>query len=55
MTYERYQRLYSVEELSELAGNSGLVVRDTYGDLTGSHFDPDSSEKIVLVAEKLRP
>ena len=50
--YERYQKLYSAEELSELAGNSNLVVRDVYGDLTGSRFDPDSSEKIVLVAEK---
>ena len=51
MMYERYQRLYSVEELSELAGNANLVVRDIYGDLAGSHFDPESSEKIVLVAE----
>lgn len=52
MTYERYQRLYSVEELSELAGNSDLVVRNIYGDLAGSHFDPDSSEKIILVVER---
>lgn len=51
-TYDRYQRLYSVEELSELVRNSKLLLRETYGDLAGSHFDPDSSEKIVLVAQK---
>ena len=55
MTYERYQRLYSVEELSELASKTGFRILDIYGNLTGSHYDPESSEKIVLVAERPRP
>ncbi|MCK4233051.1 class I SAM-dependent methyltransferase [candidate division WOR-3 bacterium] len=53
-TYERYQRLYNAEELSELVNNTGLVVKDIFSDFTGAQFDPNSSEKIVLVAEKVK-
>ena len=53
-TYERYQRLYSAEELSELVNNTGLVVKDVFSDFTGTQFNPHSSEKIVLVAEKVK-
>lgn len=51
-TYERYQRLYSAEELSELVNNSGFAIRNIFSNFTGAQFDPNSSEKIVLVAEK---
>lgn len=51
-TYERYQRLFSAEELSELAKSAGLFTRDVFGDFKGEQFDPNLSEKIVLVAEK---
>ncbi len=50
--HERYQRLYSVDELSELASNTGLLVRDVFSSFMGDQFDPNSSEKIILVAEK---
>lgn len=50
--YERYQRLYSVEELSELANNAGLMVRDVFGDFIGDQFNPNLSEKIILLAER---
>lgn len=51
-TYDRYQRLYSAEELSELVSKAGFHILDIYGDLAGLHFDPGSSEEIVLVAER---
>lgn len=51
-TYERYQRLYSLEELSQLANDAALIIRDVYGNLMGRQFVLNSSEKIVLVAEK---
>jgi phosphopantothenate synthetase len=51
-TYERYQRLFSAEELSQLAQSAGLVTKDVFGDFRGEQFDSDLSEKIVLVAEK---
>jgi len=50
--YERYQRLFSAEELSELAKSAGLLTRDVFGGFSAVQFDPDLSEKIVLVAEK---
>ena len=53
-TYERYQRLYSAEELSELVNNSGFAIRNIFSNFTGAQFDPNSSEKIVLVAEKVK-
>jgi len=51
-TFERYQRLYAVEELVELVSNAGLDPRGIFGNFTGDPFVPNSSEKIVLVAEK---
>ncbi|MCK4395318.1 methyltransferase domain-containing protein [candidate division WOR-3 bacterium] len=51
-TYERYQRLYNAEELSELVNNAGFAIRNIFSNFTGAQFDPNSSEKIVLVAEK---
>jgi len=51
-TYERYQRLYSDEDLSELAETAGFVVTDVYGDLSGARFHPGTSKKIFVVAEK---
>jgi len=52
--YQRYQRLYAVEELVELVSNAGLDLRGIFGNFTGDPFVPNSSEKIVLVAEKYR-
>ena len=51
-TYERYQRLFSAEELSELGKSAGLLTRDVFGSFRGEQFDPNLSEKIVLVTQK---
>lgn len=48
-SYERFQRLYSVEELSELMANAGLDVKDISGKIP---FNPNAPEKIVLLAIK---
>jgi 2-polyprenyl-3-methyl-5-hydroxy-6-metoxy-1,4-benzoquinol methylase len=48
-SYERYQRLFSVEELSELVTKAGLKVTDVTGSIP---FTPVSPEKIVLLANK---
>lgn len=48
-SYERYQRLYSIEELSELVTNAGLEVKNVSG---RTPFNPYSPKKIMLLAKK---
>jgi D-alanine-D-alanine ligase len=49
-SFERYQRLYSAEELTQLMTTAGFAVAGIYGSLEGGLFDAATSRKIVLVA-----
>lgn len=51
-SFERYQRLYSAEELTQLMTSAGFAVAGIYGSLEGGLFDAAKSRKIVLVASQ---
>ncbi len=50
---ERRQRLYSKEELVDIASRTGFLTRAVYGDLSGSSFNDAESSKIVLICERM--
>jgi len=49
---ERRQRLYSVDEIENIAAGSGLRPRSLYGDLLGEAFSEENSSKIVVICER---
>lgn len=48
-------RAFSAEELAHLIASAGLTVRSRHGDLRGTSFQEQSSERCVLIARKSRP
>ncbi len=51
-SFERYQRLYSAEGLTQVMTSAGFAVAGTYGTLEGGLFDVAKSRKVVLVASQ---
>ncbi len=46
--YEASIRLYNVEELTEMMTRAGLKVEAVYGDISGTPFEPDHAQVLVL-------
>jgi SAM-dependent methyltransferase len=52
VSYQERVRLYTAIELETLLEQAGLRVRERYGDYDAGGFDPATSPRVILVAEK---
>lgn len=50
--FQENVRAFSAEELKEMFRASGLVVEAEYGNYRLEHFDPDTSERLILFGRK---
>jgi len=51
--YHTIQRFYSVEEFTSMLNSIGMKILNVYGDIDKVDYNPDSSKRIIILAQKI--
>jgi hypothetical protein len=50
--FQEQVRLFELADLHSLCSMAGLHIRQTYGDYQLAEFDPETSKRLIIIAEK---
>ena len=51
-TYNESVKLYSLEQIAEVAKKAGLTINKIFGDYKGNEFDEELSERLIIIFRK---